>query len=104
MRADLGVAIWGKDFSPEAHAEIVRASEQRGSQPIVDVFLPVCKEPVYLLANTWKHVSALDYTNIRVHVLDDGNEEKVKALAEAFGFNCELGFDDVLPNNNCISS
>ncbi|CAM9907342.1 unnamed protein product [Ascophyllum nodosum] len=83
----LGVAIWGKDFSPEAHAEIVRASEQRGSQPIVDVFLPVCKEPVYLLANTWKHVSALDYTNIRVHVLDDGNEEKVKALAEAFGFN-----------------
>ncbi|CAM9907274.1 unnamed protein product, partial [Ascophyllum nodosum] len=82
-----GVAVWGKDFSPDAHAEVLRESEQRGYEPTVDVFLPVCGEPAYLLANTWRHVTALDYPSFRVYVLDDGNKAEVKTLAEAFGFN-----------------
>ena len=82
--------MWGKDFSPDAHAEVLRESEQRGYEPTVDVFLPVCGEPAYLLANTWRHVTALDYPSFRVYVLDDGNKAEVKTLAEAFGFNCKF--------------
>ncbi|CAN0411851.1 unnamed protein product, partial [Ascophyllum nodosum] len=83
----LAVALWGKDFSFQAHEEVVRMSKKLQFEPTVDVFLPVCREPAYLLANTWKHVWAMEYPNFTVHVLDDGAQDEVKALAEAFGFN-----------------
>ncbi|CAM9197832.1 unnamed protein product, partial [Scytosiphon promiscuus] len=88
----IGVAMWGKDFEPDDHAAVVRRSGERGYQPTVDVFLPVCKEPLHLLANTWKHVSALDYPSekINVFVLDDGASEPVRDLAAAFGFEYVL--------------
>lgn len=89
QNTDLGVAIWGKDFSLDKHAEIVRKSDEKGYRPPVDVFLPVCKEPLHLLANTWKHVAALDYPDVKVFVLDDGKSEDVRALAASFGFQCE---------------
>ncbi|CAN0147914.1 unnamed protein product, partial [Ectocarpus fasciculatus] len=76
----LGVAIWGRDFKPDVHAEVVKASEEKGYRPSVDVFLPVCKEPLHLLANTWQHVAALDYPHVKVFVLDDGASDEVKAL------------------------
>ncbi|CAM9213979.1 unnamed protein product [Ectocarpus sp. 12 AP-2014] len=82
----LGVAIWGRDFKPEVHAEVLRASEEKGYRPSVDVFLPVCKEPLHLLANTWQHVAALDYPDLKVFVLDDGASDEVKALTSKFGF------------------
>ncbi|CAM9271549.1 unnamed protein product, partial [Ectocarpus sp. 4 AP-2014] len=82
----LGVAIWGRDFKPDVHAEILRASEEKGYRPSVDVFLPVCKEPLHLLANTWQHVAALDYPDFKVFVLDDGASDEVAALASKFGF------------------
>lgn len=81
--------MWGKDFQPDEHKETVRRSEEKGYRPTVDVFLPVCKEPLDLLSNTWRHVSALDYPSVNVFVLDDGKSEEVKALATTFGFECE---------------
>ncbi|CAM9474999.1 unnamed protein product, partial [Hapterophycus canaliculatus] len=54
--------------------------------PTVDVFLPVCNEPLVLLANTWNHVLDLDYPRFVVHVLDDGAKDEVKALAAEYGF------------------
>ncbi|CAM9131093.1 unnamed protein product [Ectocarpus sp. 12 AP-2014] len=89
----LGVAIWGKDFKPEVHAEMLKASEEKGYRPSVDVFLPVCKEPLRLLANTWKYVAALDYPDLKVFVLDDGASEGVQALASTFGFEYVLRTD-----------
>ncbi|CAM9791095.1 unnamed protein product, partial [Scytosiphon promiscuus] len=89
----LGVAIWGRDFRLKEHAEVVRRSEEKGYQPTVDVFLPVCKEPLHLLANTWKHVSALEYypgVAVKVYVLDDGASEEVRELAGTFGFEYVL--------------
>ncbi|CAM9713813.1 unnamed protein product [Ectocarpus sp. 12 AP-2014] len=81
-----GIAMWGRDFKLDEHAEVLKASEEKGYVPSVDVFLPVCKEPLYLLANTWKHVAALDYPDLKVFVLDDGASDEVKALASVFGF------------------
>lgn len=81
--------MWGKDFCPEKHADMLRRFEEGSERPTVDVFLPVCKEPTYLLANTWTYVAALDYQHVNVYVLDDGASEDVRALAKEFGFNCE---------------
>ena len=88
-RADLGVSVWGKDFNPEAHAEIVRQGEEAEYLPTVDIYLPVCNEPLVLLANTWNYVHALDYPRATVHVLDDGAKDEVRDLAAEYGFKCE---------------
>ena len=87
---DFAVAMWGKDFDAGDHAGIVQRSATKGYRPTVDVFLPVCKEPLHLLANTWRHVAALDYPDVKVFVLDDGKSQEVKALAASFGFECEV--------------
>ncbi|CAM9751530.1 unnamed protein product, partial [Ectocarpus sp. 8 AP-2014] len=81
-----GVAVWGKDFDPEDHAARLRKAQHEHYYPSVDIFLPVCREPTHLLDNTWKHVRALDYPNVTVHVLDDGAKEEVRQLAEMHGF------------------
>lgn len=52
-----------------------------------DILLPCCGEPLEILANTYKHIARLSYTNHRVHVLDDGGLDTVKQLAERYGFN-----------------
>ncbi|CAM9746060.1 unnamed protein product, partial [Hapterophycus canaliculatus] len=84
------VAVWGKDFSPEAHSEVMRAAAEASYAPTVDVFLPVCREDIALLRNTWKYVAAMDYAgSYEVHVLDDGAKDDVRDLAESFGFRCE---------------
>ncbi|CAM9352639.1 unnamed protein product [Scytosiphon promiscuus] len=81
-----GVSVWGKDFNPDAHADVVRKGDVEKFAPTIDVFLPVCNEPLALLANTWNHVLTLDYPYLAVHVLDDGAKDEVKALAEEYGF------------------
>ncbi|CAM9165587.1 unnamed protein product [Scytosiphon promiscuus] len=82
-----GVAVWGDDFNPTEHENKVSRAEQEQFWPSVDVFLPVCGEPTHLLDNTWKHVRAMEYRNIAVHVLDDGAKEEVRVLAALYGFN-----------------
>eukprot|EP00752_Nemacystus_decipiens_P002163 g2060.t1 len=87
------VAMWGEDFDPAEHANVIQRSEEKGYRPKVDVFLPVCKEPLHLLANTWMHVAALDYPDVKVYVLDDGKSDEVKTLAASFGFEYVLRDD-----------
>jgi cellulose synthase (UDP-forming) len=56
--------------------------------PSVDVFLPTCGEPIALLHNTYRHVTALQWDGaLRVLVLDDGDRADVAALARRFGFD-----------------
>jgi cellulose synthase/poly-beta-1,6-N-acetylglucosamine synthase-like glycosyltransferase len=57
--------------------------------PSVDVFLPVCGEPVEVLRNTWTHVTlmARHYRGpVSVYVLDDSGNTRLKAMARSFGF------------------
>ena len=55
--------------------------------PTVDVFLPTAGEPLSVLANTYRHVSALEWpAAITVWVLDDSARETVRRLAEEYGF------------------
>ena len=55
--------------------------------PSVDVFLPTAGEPLDVLANTYRHVAALDWPGrVVAWVLDDADRAEVAALARARGF------------------
>ncbi|CAM9639443.1 unnamed protein product, partial [Choristocarpus tenellus] len=82
-----GIAVWGKECNLREHRETVVKAEDEGCFPSVDVFLPCCGEPLSLMANTYKYVQALDWPNLKVHVLDDGANEEIRYLADLHGFN-----------------
>jgi cellulose synthase/poly-beta-1,6-N-acetylglucosamine synthase-like glycosyltransferase len=86
MISYLFVGLWGRDFDYKAHLEITSTSSDY--KPTVDIFLPVCNEPVNIIENTHNHVAALEWPRdkIKVYVLDDGDSAQVKSLALARGF------------------
>jgi cellulose synthase (UDP-forming) len=68
------------------HRRIVRYWRP-SSYPSVDVFLPTAGEELAVLANTYRHVSRLDYRgDVQVWVLDDAARPEVQALAASYGF------------------
>jgi cellulose synthase (UDP-forming) len=59
-----------------------------GRYPSVDVWLPVCGEPLELLENAWSHTSAMRWAGtLCFHVADDAGDPAVRELAERFGFS-----------------
>lgn len=80
---------FSKDFDLKGHKRLVRAWRPL-RYPSVDVFLPVCGEPLEVLANTWTHVRSLEdaYRGpVAVYVLDDADDPDVAAMAGDFGFH-----------------
>jgi cellulose synthase (UDP-forming) len=78
----------GRGFSLAGHNRLVESWHPLW-YPSVDVFLPVCGEPVTVLHNTWQHVAemARNYKGpITVWVLDDGADPVLKAMARDLGF------------------
>ena len=51
----------------------------------LDVFLPVVNEPLEIFETTLKAAAAIYYQDIKVYVLDDGNREEIRRLANAYG-------------------
>ncbi|MFE8948768.1 glycosyltransferase family 2 protein [Streptomyces sp. NPDC007856] len=75
-------------FDLKAHRRVVRRW-QPDHYPSVDVFLPVCGEPIEVLHNTWRYVGILADTypgEVAVLVLDDGDSAEAAAMAADFGF------------------
>jgi cellulose synthase (UDP-forming) len=57
--------------------------------PSVDVFLPICGEPLEVLRNTWEGVTELRdaYPGTLIPcVLDDGDSDEAALMADEFGF------------------
>jgi len=78
----------GRSFDLEAHVARVAAWSPRCS-PSVDIFLPICGEPIELLHNTWEGVFELIHAypgEARVYILDDGPSEEARLVAPSFGF------------------
>ena len=79
----------GPEFDFAAHkARVARWQPRRW--PSVDIFLPVCGEPLPVLANTWEAVSALisAYPGLaRGYVLDDGPDPGLKLVAAEYGLS-----------------
>ncbi|MDP9866799.1 MULTISPECIES: glycosyltransferase family 2 protein [Streptosporangium] len=70
----------------ESHDLLVRSWRPAGT-PAVDVFLPTRGEPLPILDNTFRHLSALRWNGpITVWVLDDAARAEVADLAERYGF------------------
>jgi cellulose synthase (UDP-forming) len=77
-----------RGFDIESHRRLVRRWRP-ARYPSVDVFLPVCGEPLEVLGNTWSSVSEMARRypgRMVVYVLDDGASEAVAAMADDYGF------------------
>jgi cellulose synthase (UDP-forming) len=65
-----------------------RHHRPEGPQPsvehAVDVFITVCREPVAILRSTVAAAVRIDYPAKNVCILDDGEDDAVRALAEEF--------------------
>lgn len=86
------ISLWvnagTRGFNQEAHNRLVR-SWRPVHYPSLDVFLPVCGEPLAVLRNTWVHVLQLTraYPGVATaYVLDDSADEQIHAMAIEFGF------------------
>ena len=59
--------------------------EAPGFAPSVDVMIPIFKEPLEILERTLVAAGAMKHPHVRIHVLDDGHRDAVRALAEKRG-------------------
>ncbi|KXH25853.1 glycosyltransferase family 2 [Colletotrichum simmondsii] len=90
------VGIIGRDWDYKAHLDLVeRFPITEENAPTVDIYLPCCSEPIEILENTYKHIVNIDWpaSKLQVHVMDDGNSEPVRLLAEKYGFNYSVRDD-----------
>jgi cellulose synthase (UDP-forming) len=77
-----------RGFDFEEHQRLVD-SWRPTRYPSVDVFLPVCGEPIDVLRNTWHYVDLMSRHykgNVTAYVLDDSATPELKAMAREFGF------------------
>lgn len=84
----LPLCFTGRGFDLEIHQKRVRDWRPR-AYPDVDIFLPICSEPIEIVRNTWTGVFELvqAYPGIaRPYVLDDGADPAARELASDFGF------------------
>jgi cellulose synthase (UDP-forming) len=84
----LPVNFAGHGFDLAVHQARVRAWRPP-SYPCVDIFLPICGEPIELLCNTWMAVSDLiaAYEGVATaFVLDDGSSDGARSMSESYGF------------------
>lgn len=84
----LPLSFAGRGFDLPAHQRRVGAWAP-DIYPDVDIFLPVCGEPLEVLRNTWAGVWVLvrAYPGIaRPYVLDDSADPGARELAASFGF------------------
>ncbi|KAL9130969.1 MAG: hypothetical protein Q9217_000958 [Psora testacea] len=83
------ITILGRPFDVSAHKKLLEDNPlTEATAPTVDIYLPVCKEPLEILENTWSHVAAVQYPAGKklVFVLDDGAADSVRAMTQRFGF------------------
>ena len=84
----LPVNFAGRGFNLSEHTARVRSWAPE-NYPRIDVFLPICGEPMQVLRNTWTGVFELLQAypgEGRAYILDDGDSDEAKALVPSFGF------------------
>lgn len=84
------VNFTGRGFDFNKHQRLIADWIPR-TWPTVDIYLPVCNEPIEVIKNTWVHVAKLlqncPAEAVQVWVLDDGNDPHVRQLAGEFPFH-----------------
>jgi cellulose synthase (UDP-forming) len=92
----LPVNFTGRGFDLAGHQARVGAWRPV-RYPSVDIYLPICGEPIEVLRNTWTAVFELiaGYPGLaRAYVLDDGPSDEARSVAGSFGF-CYLRRPDL---------
>jgi cellulose synthase/poly-beta-1,6-N-acetylglucosamine synthase-like glycosyltransferase len=86
LGASYFIGIFSRPFDLLRHVAIT--DEHLTFRPTVDVYLPCCGEPIEVLANAYAHVRRLDYPAhlLRIFVLDDRGDKRVRMWAEHFEF------------------
>lgn len=85
----LPVNFTGRSFDGQAH-ELRVLTWKPHRYPTVDVFLPICGEPVEVLRNTWEGVCQLAAAyrgTVKAYVLDDGPSDGARNLAQEMGLS-----------------
>ncbi len=72
------------DRTPEVEAHL---GWWGAHEPRIDVFIPTYNENRDVLERTFVGARHLEYSNVQVHVLDDGRRDWVRGLAAEFGFD-----------------
>jgi len=80
------------------HAKDEDPTLSRIVTPTVDVFMPVCGEPIEILRNSWRYISKLRYPSgkLSFYVLDDSKSSAIQQLTEEFGFHYVTRADNIL--------
>jgi cellulose synthase (UDP-forming) len=84
----LPVNFTGRSFPLAAHTEWIKAWRPE-KYPSVDIFLPICGEPLEVLRNTWagaEELLAAYPGKAEAFVLDDGESAEAAEMAAQFGF------------------
>jgi cellulose synthase (UDP-forming) len=84
----LPINFTGPSFNLTDHQRLV-ASWLPRRYPSVDIFLPICGEPIALLQNTWAGVRELiaAYPGLaNAYVLDDGDSDEAAQVVPTFNF------------------
>ena len=84
----LPVNFTGRGFDLAAHQARVGAWRPV-AYPSVDIYLPICGEPIEVLRNTWSAVFELiaGYPGpAQAYVLDDGPSDEARSVCESYGF------------------
>jgi cellulose synthase/poly-beta-1,6-N-acetylglucosamine synthase-like glycosyltransferase len=84
------IGIFGKEFNHNKHKFLLNKHFDKSATEEIDILLPVCGEPIEILANTWIHVKKLQVAHegkCTVYVLDDKRDVKVASLADRMQFN-----------------
>ena len=85
----LPVNFTGRGFDLAAHRARVGAWRPQ-AYPGVDIYLPICGEPIEMLRSTWDAVFELiaAYPGpAQAYVLDDGPSDEARSAAESLGFS-----------------
>ena len=84
----LPVNFTGRGFDLAAHQARVGAWRPV-AYPSVNIYLPICGEPIEVLRNTWSAVFELiaGYPGpAQAYVLDDGPSDEARSVCESYGF------------------
>jgi cellulose synthase (UDP-forming) len=85
----LPVNFTGRGFDLASHQARIQRWRPLG-YPSVDIYLPICGEPIEVLRNTWNAVAELVacYQGAtQVYVLDDGPADEARSVSQALGFS-----------------
>lgn len=88
LSISLATNFVGRGFDYQAHRKLIDSWRPR-AYPRVDIYLPICGEPLEILRNTWTHVFELvhNYPGVATaYVLDDGDSQEARELARYFSF------------------